>query len=70
MLLFKLTADETVGFNPEVLKQYDKIIDEATAQINALNCLTHPDEDNILETIGHPDFGEPNSSLCNQHKKT
>ncbi len=63
MLLFKLTADETAGFNPEVLEQYDKIIDEATAQINALNCLTNPDEDNILETIGHPDFGEPNSSL-------
>ncbi|MGE4488298.1 MAG: hypothetical protein AB7E95_01995 [Kiritimatiellales bacterium] len=37
MLLFKLTADETEGFDPEVLRQYDTIIDEATAQIKALN---------------------------------
>lgn len=54
MMLFKLTADETAGFNPDILKQYDKIISEATAQINALNCLTHPDEEKILKTIGHP----------------
>ena len=51
MLLFKLTADETEGFDQEVLKQYDTIIDEASAQIKALECLEHPDEKRILEAI-------------------
>lgn len=54
MLLFKLAAEETKGFNPEVLKRYDTIIDEATTQIDALECITKPDEENILKTIGHP----------------
>lgn len=52
MLLFKLTAEETKGFDPDILKQYDIIIGEATAQINALECITAPDEKNILQTIG------------------
>lgn len=51
MLLFKLTAEETKGFNPDILKRYDTIIDEATAQINALGCITKPDEKTILRTI-------------------
>lgn len=51
MLLFKLTAEETKGFNPEILKQYDTIIREATAQIDALECITDPDEKIILQTI-------------------
>lgn len=54
MLLFKLAAEETRGFDPEVLKRYDTIIDEATTQIDALECITKPDEENILKTIGHP----------------
>ncbi len=54
MLLFKLTAEETKGFDPEVLERYDTIIDEATAQIDALECITEPDEENILKIIGHP----------------
>ena len=53
MLLFKITAEETDGFNPDVLKKYDIIINETTAQINALECIAKPDEENILETIGH-----------------
>ena len=53
MLLFKMTAEKTDGFNPDVLKKYDIIINEATAQINALECIAKPDEKNILETIGH-----------------
>lgn len=51
MLLFKMTAEETKGFDPEILKQYDTIIDEATAQINALNCITKPDARTIFKTI-------------------
>jgi len=54
MLLFKLTAEETKGFDPEVLKRYDTIIDEAKAQIDALECIAKPDEKTILDTIGDP----------------
>jgi hypothetical protein len=53
MLLFKMAAEETDGFNPDVLKKYDIIINEATAQINALEGITNPDAENILTTIGH-----------------
>lgn len=51
MLLFKMTAEETAGFNSDVLKRYDSIIDETKAQIEALGCITHPDEKTILETM-------------------
>ncbi|MDK2857616.1 MAG: hypothetical protein PWQ29_271 [Verrucomicrobiota bacterium] len=51
MLLFKLTAEETEGFDPEVLKQYDTIIAEASAQINALEAIEKPAEETILRTV-------------------
>jgi len=51
MLLFKMTAEETAGFNPDVLKRYDAIIEETKAQIDALGCITNPDEKTILKTI-------------------
>lgn len=51
MQLFKLTAEETPGFNPEVLALYDEIIDEASMQINALGNVHHINELSIHEAV-------------------
>lgn len=51
MLLFKMTADETEGFDPDVLKQYNEIIDQTVAQIKALESIENPSEKQILETV-------------------
>ncbi len=36
MQLFKLVAEDTPGFNHEILSLYDDVIDEASGQIEAL----------------------------------
>ena len=51
MLIFKLTAQETPGFNQEVLLMYDKIINNATTQIDALRSITTVDDISIHEAI-------------------
>lgn len=49
--LVKITADETPGFDPEVLALYDKTINEATTQIEALSSLTEIDEHAIWDSV-------------------
>ncbi len=51
MQLFKLTAEDTPKFNPEVLALYDEIIDEASMQITALGNVHHIDEIAIQEAV-------------------
>ena len=51
MQLFKLTAEDTPKFNPEVLALYDEIIDEASMQISALGNINHINESAIQEAV-------------------
>ena len=51
MQLFKLTAEDTPKFNPEVLALYDEIIDEASMQISALGNIHHINESAIQEAV-------------------
>ncbi len=51
MLLFKLTADRSPGFDPEILQKYDKIIEDATAQIQALGELNEINESTIEASV-------------------
>lgn len=51
MQLFKMTADRTPGFSPEVLALYEQIIDEASTQIEALGNITSISEASIENSI-------------------
>ncbi|QHI70169.1 hypothetical protein [Tichowtungia aerotolerans] len=51
MMLFKLTAEKTKGFDPKILFFYDHIIDETTEQIKALGSIQKPDERSIENVI-------------------
>lgn len=52
MQLFKLTAEETPDFDPEVLALYDRIINDAALQIEALGALHNIDEGAIHASVG------------------
>ena len=51
MQLFKLTAEDTPKFDPEVLALYDEIIDEAKMQISALGNVNHINELSIQQAV-------------------
>lgn len=51
MLLFKMTAEDTPGFDPEVLALYDKIIESASLQIAALGSIGQIDETTIFASV-------------------
>lgn len=51
ILLFKITADKTPGFNPKVLALYDQIHKEATSQIQALGNISKIDEKSIHASV-------------------
>jgi hypothetical protein len=51
MLLFKLTAEKTKGFDPDALNLYDRIIQETSEQIETLGALQKPDEESIENLI-------------------
>ena len=51
MQLFKLTAEDTPKFDPEVLALYDEIIDEAKMQISALGNVNHINESSIHDAV-------------------
>jgi len=51
MQLFKMTAESTPGFDPEVLDLYNRIIDDASRQIEALSSLTEISEKAIRESV-------------------
>ena len=49
--LFKMTAEETPGFDPEVLSLYDQTIKDASSQIEALGSIISIDEESIHASI-------------------
>ena len=51
MQLFKMTAEETPDFDPEVLSLYDQIIGETSTQIGALSSITRIDEVSISTSV-------------------
>ncbi len=51
MQLFKFAAEEVPDFPREVLAKYDQISQEATAQINALNNITHISPEIIADSV-------------------
>ena len=51
MQLFKLTAEKTPGFNREILKLYDQVIDETTQQIRAVGNVSKVDDKDIRQSV-------------------
>lgn len=51
MLLFKMTAEDTQGFPPNILALYDQIIKGTTSQIEALGNITSIDETSIVSSV-------------------
>ncbi|TSE05765.1 MULTISPECIES: hypothetical protein [Aquimarina] len=51
MNIFKITAEETPGFDKKVLVFYEEIIDNASHQINSLSNLTNIDELSIRASV-------------------
>jgi hypothetical protein len=51
MQLFKLTAQDTPGFDPQILSLYDRIIKDATNQIEALSNIEKVNETTIQESV-------------------
>lgn len=49
--LFKITAENTPNFDPEVLSLYDVVIKDASIQIEALGSITNIDEKSIHESV-------------------
>ncbi len=49
--IFKMTAEETPGFDPEVLVLYDQIIESASAQIDALGNISNINEASIRKSV-------------------
>ncbi|TPN89285.1 hypothetical protein [Aquimarina algicola] len=51
MDIFKITAEDTPGFDAKVLSFYQDIIDNASHQIRALSTLTTIDENSIKSSV-------------------
>jgi len=51
MQLFKMTADNTPGFDPRILQLYNTIINEATQQIEALSSISEINETAIQKSV-------------------
>ncbi len=51
MQLFKLTAEKTPGFDPEVLKLYDQVIVETLQQIQAVGNVGKIDDEDIRQSV-------------------
>ena len=51
MQLFKITAENTPGFDRDVLGLYDRIMKEATEQIKALSNVSEVSEKHIQESV-------------------
>ena len=50
-MLIKLTAEETPGFSPQALALYDKAMEEASKQIQALGNIVTIDESAIRDSV-------------------
>ena len=51
MQLFKITAETTPGFDPDVLSLYDSVINDASAQIKALGSVARIDAQLIRDAV-------------------
>jgi len=51
MQLFRITAEDTPGFDPKVLSLYEVVIKDASTQIEALGGITSIDEASIHESV-------------------
>ena len=51
MQLFKITAESTPGFDPDILELYDQIMKDASEQIDALGSITNIDEASIHSSV-------------------
>lgn len=51
MLIVRLAAEDTPGFDPAVLAHYEQIIRDTSAQIAALGKLARVDAETILESV-------------------
>jgi len=51
MQLFKITAEQTPDFNPDVLALYEQIMKDATEQIDALGSIANIDEISIQNSV-------------------
>ena len=51
MQIFKMEAENTPDFNPDILKLYDKIMKGASIQIEALSSVDAINESSIIESI-------------------
>jgi len=51
MLLFKITAEDTPGFDKEILDLYDVVMEEAKKQISALSSISEVNEEKIKEAV-------------------
>ena len=60
--LFKMTAEDTPGFDPEVLTLYDQTIEEASVQIDALGSVTNINELSIRASVAP----QPNTRVSTQ----
>ena len=64
MQLFRISAEETEGFPPDVLELYDEIIDEAMQQIKALSSIAEIDEASILDSVAPKSNNSPGTPLA------
>ncbi len=51
MLIFKMTAEETPGFDQNILKLYDEIINDAKQQLEALSSIGEVSQEAIEKSI-------------------
>lgn len=51
MLFVKMKAEDTPGFDPEVINIYEEIVDEAQSQIHALSNVASVSEESIHESV-------------------
>lgn len=51
MQLFKITAEDTLEFDPDVLSLYDVVIKDTSAQIEALGNITTIEEESIHASV-------------------
>lgn len=51
MLIIRYAAEETPGFDPEVLKSFDEIVEQAVAQLEALGEIKEVDSEAIGKSL-------------------
>ncbi len=63
MHIFKITAENTPDFDPEVLELYNHIIEDASKQIESLSKITSIDEKTIFQSVAPKTKPKPVTSV-------